>query len=138
MATSNHKQQQGQQNCVRQAVVVESHAVESQCETVCDEEEEDDDLTEEDEVEEEDEDEDEDEDDDEGDERDDSEETLTDISSSPQRTKHAASKTRGACLSPDIQKLVSQVPEISQHFRIVGKIGEGIFTATHPTRLSQV
>lgn len=116
MPSINHKQQQEQQqqrqHCDSQTVAAESHPIESQCETLYDEEDDDDGLTE-----------DEDDDDD-----DDSEETITDVSSSPQGTKAATFKTRGACLSPDIQKLVSEMPEVSQHFRIVGKIGEGIFT----------
>jgi hypothetical protein len=116
MATTSHKE------IFRpQPVAAESHAVESQCETVYDDEEDDDELTEEEDAEDEDEDE-----DDEEEEGEDSEETLTDASSSPQRTKNAASKTRPACLSPDVQKFISQMPEVSQHFRIVSKIGEGI------------
>lgn len=123
MPSINHKQQQQQQqqrqrqHCGPQTVAAESHAIESQCETLYDEEEDDDGLTEDEDVEEDDDD-------------DDSEETLTDVSSSPQGTKVATFQTRGACLSPDIQKLVSEMPEVSQHFRIVNKIGEGIFTVS--------
>ena len=111
MATTNHKQL-----CRPQPVATESHAVESQCETVYDDEEDDDELTEEDE----------DNEDEEGAEGEDSEETLTDASSSPQRTNDAVSKTNPVRLSPDIQNFISQMPEVSQHFRIVSKIGEGI------------
>ena len=120
MATTSHKE------LFRlQPAGAESHAVESQCETVYDEEEDDDELTEEEDAEDEDDEDDEDEDEEEEDDED-SEETLTDASSSPQRTKNATSKTRPACLSPDVQKFISQMPEVSQHFRIVSKIGEGI------------
>src|SRR5277367_5220296 len=104
MATTNHKQL-----CRPQPVATESHAVESQCETVYDDEEDDDELTEEDE----------DNEDEDGEEGEDSEETLTDVSSSPQSARDAVSKAHPPCLSPDIQNFISQMPEVSQHFRIV-------------------
>ena len=116
MATTSHKQLGRPQ-----PVAAESHVVESQCETVYDDEDDDELTDEEDEDDEDDEDE-----DDEDEEGEDSEETLTDASSSPKRTKDAASNARPASLSPDVQKLISQMPEVSQHFRIVSKIGEGI------------
>ena len=124
MGTANHRRMQQS----RAHPVAEIHAVESQCETVYDDEEYDDELTEEEEEDSEDE-------DDENEEDDDSEETVTEASSSPQCSKGHKSRTLSASLSPDIQKFVSQMPEVSQHFGIVGKIGEGMSTARGPINI---
>jgi hypothetical protein len=99
----------------------------SQCDTIYDDEE----LTEEDvdeDVEEEGEEEEEEEDEEDEEEEEEEEEDLTDTPSSclleiSKRAKRRPSQTR---FSPEIQKFIQQMPEVSDHFQILSKIGEGM------------
>ena len=93
---------------------VDAHKVgRSQCDATCDEEDED--LTEE-------------EFDLDGEQDDEGSDHSTDASSTYSRQDSDIDDDTAICASPEAQELVQQMPELSDNYQILGKIGEGIRT----------